>query len=147
MFILDTNVVSELRKVKAGRAHPGVAAWASEVAADSLFLSVVSVHELEIGVLLAERGDRKKGLLLRRWLEGSVLVAFAGRVIDVDIEVARRAATLHVPDPAPVRDALIGATALVRGCTVVTRNERDFRRFGGLEVINPWTAEESGDNA
>jgi toxin FitB len=138
MFLLDTNVVSELRKVSAGKADPGVAAWARKTPLAFMCMSVVSLQELEIGVLLAERRDPPKGKLLRQWLDGSVVPAFHGRLIAVSADVAIEAAALHVPDPAPVRDALIGATALVHGMTVVTRNTTDFVRFDGLEVLDPW---------
>jgi predicted nucleic acid-binding protein len=79
-----------------------------------------------------------QGAVLRQWLDVSVARAFAGRVLPVDESVARRAAGLHVPDPAPFRDALIGATALVHGLAMVTRNLRDFERFRGLRVVDPW---------
>jgi toxin FitB len=138
MFVLDTNVVSELRKAKAGKANKGVVDWAHRVPAALMFLSVISLQELEHGVLLAERRDRRKGKVLREWLDDSVLPAFADRIVPVDTPVALQAAALHVPDPAPVRDALIGATALVHGMTVVTRNTIDFERYAGLEVIDPW---------
>lgn len=139
MYVLDTNVVSELRKVRSNRADPGVAAWITETPTEELFISVITLHELELGVLLAERSDPAKGALLRQWLDGSVAVAFESRVLPVDTTTARRAAALHVPDPAPFRDRLIAASALARGMGVVTRNERDFVRFSGLEVVNPWS--------
>lgn len=138
MFVLDTNVVSELRKVGAGKANPGVVEWAEGVAAGLMFLSVISLEELEHGVLLAERSDPRKGEVLRSWLDGRVLPAFSERIIPIDPPVAIRAAALHVPDPAPVRDALIAACALVHDMKVVTRNVADFERFAGLDVINPW---------
>lgn len=139
MFILDTNVVSELRKVRAGKADARVSDWASSVPSARMFLSSITIQELEHGVLLAERADPPKGSLLRRWLDGSVMSVFDKRVLAVDATVARRAAALHVPDPAPFRDVLIGATALVHQMTVVTRNVNDFVRFDGLDVIDPWT--------
>ena len=139
MFLLDTNVVSELRKVRGGKANPGVATWAEQVPSSVLFISAVTIHELEHGVLLMERSDPNQGALLRAWLDLSVTAAFKSRVLVVDERVARRAAALHVPDPAPFRDALIGATALVHDMTVVTRNVKDFERFDGLDVLNPWT--------
>ena len=138
MFLLDTNVVSELRKVAAGKADAGVSSWTRATDANAMFISVITVHELEHGVRLAERRDRRKGALLRQWLDGSVLPGFAGRILAVDVEAARAAAGLHVPDPAPFRDALIGASALVHGMTVVTRNVVDFERFPGIRVLNPW---------
>ena len=136
--MLDTNVVSELRKVRSGKANRGLADWASSVPSSWLFLSSIVVHELEHGVLLAERSDPVKGAVLRRWLDTSVAAAFDTRILAVDVAVAKRAASLHVPDPAPFRDALIGATALVHGMAVVTRNSKDFERFKGLDVVNPW---------
>jgi len=139
MFVLDTNVVSELRKARSGKANRGVAEWAASVPAELMFLSVVSLHELEHGVLLAERRDPAQGALLRQWLDSAVMAAFADRLVPVDERVARRAAALHVPNPAPFRDALIAATALAHGMAVVTRNTADFERFAGLPVENPWT--------
>jgi predicted nucleic acid-binding protein len=139
MFVLDTNVVSELRKVRARKANRGVAEWAQAVPPAQMFISAMTVHELEHGVLLAERRDGRQGATLRRWLDDSVASAFAERVLAIDETVARRAAALHVPDPAPLRDALIAATALLQRMAVVTRNVTDFERFAGLTVINPWT--------
>jgi toxin FitB len=138
MFVLDTNVVSELRKVRSGKADPGVAAWAEEASPAELFVSAITVHELEHDVLLRERSDPAQGALLREWLDRSVTAAFAGRVLAVDDRVARRAAALHVPDPAPFRDALIAGTALVHDMTVVTRDDKDFQRFAGVRLLNPW---------
>jgi hypothetical protein len=138
MYLLDTNVVSELRKAKAGKAHEKVAAWAARTPAASLFLSVITVQELEIGVLLAERRDPPQGAILRTWLEDHVLPAFADRILPVDTAIARRSAGLHVPDPRPVRDALIAATALVHGLTLATRNVADLEPTGA-KILNPWT--------
>lgn len=138
MFVLDTNVVSELRKVRAGKADRGVAEWVAGVPAAQMFISAMTIHELELGVLLAERRDRRQGAILRQWLDESVSRAFADRVLAVDETVAKRAAALHVPDPAPLRDAFIAATALVQRMAVVTRNVKDFERFDGLAVVNPW---------
>lgn len=138
MFVLDTNTVSEFRKVRSGKANPGVAEWAEQVPSAALFISAITIHELEHGVLLMERSDPAQGALLREWLDRSVAAAFKSRVLAVDERVARRAAALHVPDPAPFRDSLIGATALVHDMTVVTRDRKDFERFDQLNVLNPW---------
>lgn len=137
MFVVDTNVVSELRKAKAGKADPNVSAWAASIPANQLFLSAISVLELEAGVLLVERRDPAQGAILRAWLDDHVLPAFAGRVLAVDTIVALRCARLHVPDPRAERDALIAATALVHGMTVVTRNVIDFE-LTGVRIFNPW---------
>ncbi|MCX6520919.1 MAG: type II toxin-antitoxin system VapC family toxin [Actinobacteria bacterium] len=139
MFVLDTNLVSELRKVRSGKANPGVASWAEQVPSAALFISAITIHELEHGVLLMERSDPAQGAVLRAWLDRSVTAAFKDRVLPVDERVARRAAGFHVPDPAPFRDALIGATAAVNDMTVVTRDLKDFDRFDGLDVVNPWS--------
>jgi toxin FitB len=138
MYILDTNVVSELRKVRSKKADPNVAAWAESVDAVDLYLSVITIQELEIGVLLAERRDSSQGAILRTWLDDHVLPAFADRILAVDTAVAQRSAGLHVPNPRPVRDCLIAATALVHGMIVVTRNVPDFEPTG-VGSFNPWT--------
>ncbi|MDR2207418.1 MAG: type II toxin-antitoxin system VapC family toxin [Azoarcus sp.] len=137
MYVLDTNVVSELRKVRAGKADPNVAAWAESVDAAELFVSAITIMELELGVLLIERKDATQGTVLRTWLEQHVLPEFAGRTLPVDTAVAQRCARLHVPDRRNERDALIAATALAHGMTVVTRNVADFQSTGVLP-INPW---------
>ncbi len=139
MFLLDTNVVSELRKVRSGKANPGVAAWAEKVPSVELFISAITIQELEHGVLLMERSDPTQGAMLREWLDQSVTAAFKNRVIAVDERVARSAAALHVPDPAPFRDALIGATALVHQLTVLTRDLHDFRSLRRAGHHKPWT--------
>jgi len=137
MFILDTNVVSELRKAKAGKADPQVTTWAAGVLPGSLFLSAITILELELGVLQIERRDPVQGLTLRNWLDGHVLPAFAGRVLAVDTAVAQCCARLHIPDPRSDRDAIIAATAIVHGLTVVTRNVSDFAPIK-VQILNPW---------
>ena len=138
MFVLDTNVVSELRKVRLGKADANVARWADSVNAGALYLSVITIMELEAGVLRMERRDARQGAVLRAWFEGAVLPEFAERILSVDTAVAQRCARLHVPDPRADRDALIAATALVHRMTVVTRNAADFEPTG-VVVLNPWS--------
>lgn len=137
MFILDTNVVSELRKVRMGKADPNVASWAENVDAADLFLSAITVMELELGVLSIERKDATQGAMLRAWLEQHVLPEFSGRTLPIDTTIAQRCARLHIPDKRGERDALIAATALVHGMTVVTRNVADFQSTG-VTILNPW---------
>src|SRR3546814_48561 len=104
MYLLDTNVVSELRKVRSGKADGNVARWADSVDAAELFVSAITIHELELGVLLAERKDPPKGAILRAWMNQHVFPAFTDRVLPVDAAVALRGAMLHVPQPRPVQD-------------------------------------------
>jgi hypothetical protein len=137
MYLLDTNVVSELRKARAAKAHHNVITWVRPIPAGSLFLPVIVIQELEIGTLLAERRDPAAGKILRAWLDDHVMPAFSGRILPVDTAVARRSAALHIPDPKPIRDGLIAATALVHGMTVVTRNVADFATTGA-SLVNPW---------
>jgi len=137
MYVLDTNVVSELRKIRLGKADSQFAIWADSIEAMDLYISVITIQELEIGVLLAERRDPSQGAVFKLWLNGHVLPAFNGRILDVDTAVAQRSAKLHVPDPRPVRDGLIAATALVHGMTIVTRNVADFDPTG-VPTLNPW---------
>lgn len=139
MYVLDTNVVSELRKLRSGKADANVAAWALTVDAADLFISAITILELELGVLAVERNDATQGALLRTWLEKYVMPEFAGRTLAVDTVVAQRCARLHVPDRRGERDALIAATALVHGMTVVTRNVADFLPTG-VSVVDPWQA-------
>ena len=140
MFMLDTNVVAKLQKIRLGRADKKVARWADSVNSVDLYLSAISVQALEMGVLLAERRDPPQGNILRTWFENHVLPAFAGCILPVDAAVAKRSATLHVPDPRPIMDSLIAATALVYGMTVVTQNAADFESSGVL-ILNPWNCQ------
>ncbi|MGC1861389.1 MAG: type II toxin-antitoxin system VapC family toxin [Methylocystis sp.] len=135
MFLLDTNVVSELRRVE--KADQKVLAWASSAPLASFFLSVVTVLELEFGALSVERRDKAQGAVLRSWIDDQILPRFEGRVVPIDTAVALRCAKLHVPDPRAERDALIAATALVHGMTIVTRNVADFEPTG-VRILNPW---------
>ena len=137
MFILDTNVVSELRKAKAGRANVSVVAWAADQDPAALFLSVITLLELEMGIRQAERRDSAQGAALRAWMAEKVLPAFEGRILPVDAPVALCCAALHVPDPRSDRDALIAATGIIHAMPIVTRNVADFEPTG-VQIINPW---------
>ena len=135
MYLLDTNVISALRRPD--KADPLLIEWAAGVPVSRFYLSVISVLEIEHGVLLKLRKDKKQGTLLRAWVDNEVLPRFEGRILSIDVDIALQCAKLHVPDPQPERDALIAATALVHKLTVVTRNENDFVPTG-VQVINPW---------
>lgn len=142
MYLLDTNVVSELRKAPSGRADPHVVVWAASVTAADLSISAVTVLELELGILRLQRRDAAQSANLRRWMDEQVLRTFGERILPVDTTVALRCATLHVPDPCSDRDALIAATALVHGLIVVTRNVADFKTTGA-RLLNPWHREQA----
>ena len=139
MYLLDTNVVSELRKIRNGRADPHVKAWSDDQSVETTFLSVITIMELEQGTLLMERRDPGQGARLREWLDGQIQREFDGRVLLIDTQIAKRCAALQVPDPCSYRDSLIAATALVHSMTVVTRNVSHFARCG-VKVFNPWEA-------
>lgn len=137
MLLLDTNVVSELRKVKTGKANPQFTRWAEQLQLNQLYLSAITVMELELGILQIERRDVQQGQILRQWFEHQILPAFEGRILSVDSKVALTCARLHVPDPRAERDALIAATAITHGMTVVTRNIADFKATC-VGLFNPW---------
>lgn len=138
MYLLDTNVVSELRKARMGKAHPNVVAWSERLDAGVFFVSAITILELELGVVSLERKDAAMGAMLRTWLERHVLPEFSDRTLPVDTAVTLRCARLHVPNKRSERDALIAATALVHGMVVATRNVADFEPVG-VRIVNPWT--------
>lgn len=135
MWLLDTNVLSELRRKD--RTDSRVAAWADAIHPEDLYLSVTTILEIEASALLAARKDAAKGAVLRAWIERRVLPAFSGRILPIDVAVAQRCAALHVPNPKSERDALIAATAFVHRLTLATRNLKDFEN-NGVAVVNPW---------
>jgi len=135
MFLLDTNVISELRRPD--KADRNVVVWANAVPAANFFISAISILEIELGARLIERRDAAQGAVLRTWINDQILARFEGRILAIDTAVAQRCAELHVPNPRAGRDALIAATALVHGLTVVTRNIGDFEPTG-VPMLNPW---------
>jgi len=142
MFLLDTNVISELRRPD--KANNNVVAWSSTIPAASFFLSAISILEIELGALKIARRDATQGGILRAWIDEQILRRFEGRILAVDTAVAQRCARLHVPDPRAERDAFIAATAMVHGLTVVTRNVADFKSVG-VALLNPWVARQVGE--
>jgi len=136
-YILDTNVVYELRKAGDGKADPALAAWLAQRDPTTLYISVITILELERGILQKERRDPSQGATLRTWMERHVRPAFANRILPIDDVVATRCAGLHIPDRRNEADALIAATGLVLGMTVTTRNTKDFAETGVL-LIDPW---------
>jgi predicted nucleic acid-binding protein len=138
VYLLDTNVLSELRKAPSGRVNPEVVSWFSQLAPHQLYISVITLMELEVGILQVERRDGPQGSRLRHWLTTQVMPAFDGRILPVDAVVVSRCAQLMVPNPQAPWDALIAATALAHNLTVVTRNIRDFQA-SGAQLHNPWS--------
>lgn len=135
MYLLDTNVLSDLRR--RDRTNPGVAKWADAVEPSELFVSAISILELELGILLLERRDKSSGKVVRTWTEKKVLATFHTRILPVDLKVALQCTRLHVPDPRSERDALIAATAIAHDLTLVTRNSSDFSKMP-VKQLNPW---------
>ncbi len=135
MFVLDTNVISELRH---GKPHqsPEVRAWAGAQPASKLYLSAITILELEMGIQALERRSPPQGSALRVWLMG-VHAAFAGRILPFTEYTAPVCASLHIPDPRSERDAMIAAIAMEHRFTVVTRNTADFVNTG-VALVNPW---------
>lgn len=134
-FLLDTNVISELRKIP--NADKNVTRWADNHDADSLFLSVISIFEIQLGASRLAQKDPRQAAILQQWIDNRILPNFEGRILPVDTYVAVTCAGLHIPNPRAERDAMIAATASVHSLTVATRNVRDFLGTG-VSVINPW---------
>ena len=135
MFVLDTNVISELRRGKPQQSA-AVRAWAAAQPDGKLFMSAITLLELELGIQALERRTPPQGGSLRVWLI-AVRAEFAGRILPFTENTAPLCAALHVPNPRPERDAMIAASALEHKFAVVTRNVADFAGTG-VEVVNPW---------
>ena len=137
MYLLDTNVLSELRPRARRRPDAAVLNWASSINAEEAYVSAVTIMEPEAGILRLELRDAIQGAHLRSWLDEIISEGLLERVLSYDAKTALVCAGLHVPRTRPERDAMIAATALVHDLTVVTRNERDFAG-AGVRVLNPW---------
>jgi toxin FitB len=135
MYLLDTNVLSALRR--RDRMDANLRHWAESVLLSDQYLSVISIMEIELGILRVERRDAAQAAVLRRWFDGELGRAFADRILPITDTIARRCAALHVPDPKSERDAYIAATALEHRFAIVTRNVADFAHCG-VEIVNPW---------
>jgi predicted nucleic acid-binding protein len=135
-FLLDTNVVSELRK--GARADRNVVAWFESLDADDLYLSVLVVGEIRRGIERIRRRDAKSAQTLDRWLS-ALSAGFEDRILPVDRTVAEEWGRMNVPDPLPVLDALMAATAKVHGLVLATRNVKDVASTG-VRTLNPFVA-------
>ena len=140
MFLLDTNILSEIRKISQGRADPALAHWVQNIDFDRCHLCVITLLEIEQGILRVQhRGDEAQFLRLEKWLNDTVLPTFGARILPIDAHTARICARLHVPDQRPYNDALIAACAIRHGLTLVTRNTRDFATLQ-VPLLNPFSA-------
>jgi predicted nucleic acid-binding protein len=137
MYLLDTNVISELRR--RDKADKNVVKWADAIPLARFFLSAISILEIELGTLRIARKDVAQGAVFRAWVDDHILPRFEGRILAVDAVVAKRCAGLHVPDPCAERDAMMAATAVVHGMTIVTRNIADFKNID-VSLLNPWVS-------
>jgi predicted nucleic acid-binding protein len=142
MYLLDTNVISELRRRE--KADKNVVKWADGIPLAQFFLSAISILEIEVGTLRVARKDAAQGAVFRNWIDNHILPRFEGRILAIDAAVAMRCARLHVPDPCAERDAMIAATAIVHGLTIVTHNMSDFRNID-VSLLNPWIAFEASE--
>lgn len=137
MFLIDTNVISEIRKAGDKRAHPSVSAWHADVDPDQTYLSVVTLMEIDLGTIKVDKYDPNQASRLRHWLHQNIIPTFADRILPITAATALRCAPLHFPKPRSWRDSWIAATALEHDLTVVTRNVKDFIGTGA-PTLDPW---------
>lgn len=134
-YLLDTNVISELRKGE--RANPGVASWFADVADEEIFLSVLTIGEIRRGVESVRRRDPDSAAALDSWL-ARLSEAHRDRIVPLDRPIAEEWGRMNVPDPLPVVDGLLAATARILGLTLVTRNTADVEGTG-IELLDPFS--------
>lgn len=141
MYLLDTNVLSEMRKLNSFKINPNVATWLNRVYPEELYLSVLTIMEIKVGILgLKHRNDYQQTTVLNSWLTQEIQPKFAQRILPITTEIALSCASLHIPNKRPFSDALIAATAIQHNLTLVTRNIKDFQGLK-LRLINPFEAD------
>lgn len=140
MYLLDTNIISESRKLGTSRIDPRAARWFAQVDVETTFVSAMTIFELERGVQQMERRDATQGSALRRWLDDQIMTAYENRTLPLSRAVALVCAGLHIPDPKSERDAWIAATAIDAELTLISRNVSDFANMS-VELINPFEQE------
>ena len=136
-YLLDTNVLSEYRKVEKGTANPNFVKWQQHILLHQLYLSSITVMEINIGILRLARKDKKQAFILKNWFENKVLPNFKQQIFSFDLTTAIICSELHIPDPRPERDTMIASTALQHNLVLVTRNVKDFN-IPNLSIINPF---------
>lgn len=139
MYLFDTNIVSELRKMANGKIDPNVRAWLAQISPSETWISVVTVSEIQTGILNLARKDPSQSLILKQWFEHQVLPHYATRILPIDTKIALLAAELHIPNKRDINDAYIAATAQIHDLTLVTRNVKDFQNID-LKLFNPFQA-------
>lgn len=138
MYVLDTNVISETYKLTRNRANPHFTAWINQQNIENLYITSITVMEIDMGILrLVHRNDLAQATLLRQWFEKKVLPVFAGRILDFDTSSALICSRFHVPNPKAERDSMIGAIAVNHGFIMATENTKDFKSLG-IELLNPF---------
>ncbi|MCY6412791.1 type II toxin-antitoxin system VapC family toxin [Acinetobacter sp. VNH17] len=139
MYLLDTNILSQIRKIHHPHCPNAFKHWFETTDLSLCYLSVITIFEIEQGILRKEHIDPIQGHLLRTWFEQKIQSEFKDRVLELNMTIALKTAQLHVPNPASLTDSMIGATALQHNLTLITRNTKDFQSFG-VKLFNPFEA-------
>lgn len=137
MYLLDTNIISELRLIPKNKANIHVEQWAKSCKSHQFFVSTISLMELEKGCLLKKRKDTQQGDMLLKWFYHTVIPSFENCILVIDTLVASVCASLHIPNPRPENDTWIAATAIVHDLILVTRNVKDYAGLP-VKILNPF---------
>lgn len=140
MYLFDTNIISELRKMSNSKIDPNVSNWIAQICPEDTYISVISIMEMRAGIMQKMRKDLIQGNYLQHWYDNVMLPAYQGRILPITAKVATICAELHVPNKRPTNDALIAATAMAHNYTLVTRNTKDFQGLK-MKLFNPFLDE------